>query len=76
MVEFRYFPGTSDGKKSACNAGDLDDNLGLTRGLGRFLAEGNGILLQYSCLKNPMDKDGGTEEFCELHPSMSTKSWT
>jgi len=35
----RGFPGDSDGKESACNAG----NLGLTPGLGRFPGEGNGI---------------------------------
>jgi len=34
--------------KSACNAGDP--------GLGRSLGEGNGNPLQYSCLKNPMDR--------------------
>ena len=46
------FPGGSDGKESACSAGDL----GLKRGLGRSLVEGNGYSLQYSCLENPMDR--------------------
>ena len=32
------FPGGSDGKESACNAGDL----GLISGLGRSPGEGNG----------------------------------
>ena len=45
------FPGGSDGKASAYNAGDL----GLIPGLGRSPGEGNGNPLQYSCLKNPMD---------------------
>ena len=45
------FPGGSDGKASACNAGDL----GLTPGLGRSPGEGNGNPLQYSCLENPTD---------------------
>ena len=45
------FPGGSDGKASACNVGDL----GLTPWLGRSPGEGNGNLLQYSCLENPMD---------------------
>ena len=45
------FPGGSDGKVSACNAGDL----GLILGLGRSPGEGNGKPLQYSCLENPMD---------------------
>ena len=46
------FPGSSDGKASACNAGDLGSILRL----GRSLGEGNGNLLQYSCLENPMDE--------------------
>ena len=45
-------PGGSDGKESACNVG----NLGLTPGLGRSPGEGNGNLLQYSCLENSMDR--------------------
>ena len=44
----RGFPGGSDGKESACNAGDL----GLIPGLGRFPGEGNGNPLQDSCLEN------------------------
>ena len=46
------FPGGSDVKASACNAGDL----GLIPGLGRYPGEGNGNPLQYSCLENPMDR--------------------
>ena len=46
------FPGGSDGKESACNAGDL----GLIPGSGRSPGEGNGNLLQYSCLENSMDR--------------------
>ena len=45
------FPGGSDGKESACNAGDP----GLIPGSGRTSGEGNGNPLQYSCLENPMD---------------------
>ena len=30
-------------------------------GLGRACGGGNGNPLQYSCLKNPMDKEGTTE---------------
>ena len=45
------FPCGSDGKESACNAGDL----GSIPRLGRSLGEGNGNPLQYSCLENPMD---------------------
>ena len=47
------FPGGSDGKASARNAGDL----GLIPGLGRSPGEGNGNPLQYSCLENPMDRE-------------------
>ena len=49
----KEFPGVSDGKESACTAGDL----GLIPGLGRFPGEGNGNPLQYSCLENPMDRE-------------------
>ena len=46
------FPGGSDGKESARNAGDL----GLIPELGRFPGEGNGYPLQYSLLENSMDR--------------------
>ena len=45
------FPGGSEGKASACNVGDL----GSIPGSGRSPGEGNGNLLQYSCLENSMD---------------------
>ena len=47
------FPGGSDGKVSACNAGDPDS----IPGSGRSPGEGNGTPLQYSCLENPMDRE-------------------
>ena len=46
------FPGGSDGKESACNAGDPASN----PGLGRSPGEGNGNPLQYSYLEDSMDK--------------------
>ena len=46
------FPGGSEDKASACNAGDP----GLIPGLARSPGEGNGNPLQYSCLENPMDR--------------------
>ena len=46
------FPGDSDGKESAYNAGDLR----LIPGSGRSPGEGNGYPLQYSCLENSMDR--------------------
>ena len=45
------FPGSSDGKESACNVGDL----GSIPRSERFPGEGNGNPLQYSCLENSMD---------------------
>ena len=45
------FPGGSEGKASAYNAGDP----GSIPGLGRSPGEGNGDSLQYSCLENPMN---------------------
>ena len=45
------FPGGSEVKESACNAGDM----GSIPELGRSLGEGSGNPLQYSCLENPMD---------------------
>ena len=45
------FPGGSDGKASAYNAGDP----GSIPGSGRSPGEGNDTPLQYSCLENPMD---------------------
>ena len=47
------FPGSSDGKESACNAGDLGSNPGLWRAPG----EGNGNPLQYSCLRIPRTEE-------------------
>ena len=47
-------PGGSDGKASACNAGDP----GSIPGLGRSPEEGNGNPLQHSFLENPMDRRG------------------
>ena len=44
--------GGSDGKESACNAGDP----GSISGLGRSPGEGNSSPLQYSCLENPTDR--------------------
>ena len=48
----RGFPGGSDSKQSACNAGDL----GSIPASGRSPRGGNGNPLQYSCLDNPMDR--------------------
>ena len=46
------FPGASDGKESASNAGDP----GSISESGRSPGEENGYPLQYSCLENSMDR--------------------
>ena len=58
------FPGGSEVKASACNAGDL----GSIPGSGRSPGEGNGNPLQYSCLENPMG-----EEPCGLQSTGSQR---
>ena len=61
------FPGGSDGKESACNAGDLGSIPGLRRSPGG----GNGYPLQYSGLENSMDRGAWR---AAVHGV--TKSWT
>ena len=72
----RGFPGGSDGKESACSAGDL----GSIPGSGRSPGAGNGYALQYSCLENPRTEEPGehspwgckesdmTERLTHTHP--------
>ena len=50
-IYYKGFPCGSDGKESACNAGDP----GSVPGLGRSPGEGNSYPLQYSGLENSMD---------------------
>ena len=52
MMVMRGFPAGSDGKESACNAGDL----GSIPGSDRSPGDGNGYPLQYSCPENSMDR--------------------
>ena len=52
LVSIHYFPGGSEGKKSACSTGDL----GSIPGSGRSPGEGNGNPLQHTCLENSMDR--------------------
>ena len=47
------FPGGSVVKNMPANAGDM----GSVAGSGRSPGKGNGNLLQYSCLGNPMDRE-------------------
>ena len=62
------FPGGSDGKVSAYNAGDL----GSIPGSGRSPGEGNGNPLQYSCLENPMD---GGAWWATVHGVTKNRIW-
>ena len=43
LISTKHYPGGSDGKASACNAGDP----GLILGLGRSTVRGNGCSLQF-----------------------------
>ena len=52
IILYNIFPGGSDGKASAYNAGDSGSIPGSQRSPG----EGNGNPLQYSCLENPMER--------------------
>ena len=52
LISFRDGYDGSGSKRSTCNAGDL----GLIPESGRSPGEGNGYLLQDSCLENPMDR--------------------
>ena len=52
VAPFWGFPGGSDGKESACRAGDP----GSIPGLGRSPGKGNGYPVQYSGLENSMDR--------------------
>ena len=62
------FPGRSEVKAPACNAGDL----GLIPGSGRFPGEGNGNPLQYSCLENPMDRGAW---WATVHGVAKSRTW-
>ena len=47
IEDLNRFPGSSAGKESTCNVGDL----GSIPGLGRSLGRGHDNPLQYSCLE-------------------------
>ena len=53
LVVFLFFFLPLVGKESAHDAGYL----GSIPGLGRYAGKGNGNLLQYSCLENPIDRE-------------------
>ena len=58
-VTYRFlvgFPGGASGKEPVCQCRTIRD-VGWIPEVGRFLGAGHGNPLQYSCLKNPMDRD-------------------
>ena len=55
------------------NAGDAG-NVGLVPGLGRSPGGGNGNPLQYSCLKNPMDRGAWWARVCRITVSQTELS--
>ena len=60
-------PCSSNGKESACDAGDQGSILGL----GRSSREGNDNPLQYSCLEKSMDREAWQATVHRV-----AKSWT
>ena len=56
------FPSGSDGKESACNAGDL----GSIPGLGRSPGDRNGNPFQYSCLENSIVRGAWQARVCRV----------
>ena len=52
LLHVEGFPGGSDGKESACSAGNPNS----IPGSGRFPGEGNAYPLQNSYLENSMDR--------------------
>ena len=67
MLVVMGFPGASEVKASASNAGDPRS----IPGLGRPPGEGNGKPLQYSCLENPMD---GEAWYATVHGVAETQT--
>ena len=66
------FPDDSDGKESACNAGDP----GLIPELGRYPGKGNGKPLQYPCLENSMDRGAWCATVHGVAKSWMTNTFT
>ena len=64
------FPSGTVVKNLPANRGDTRE-VGLLKGLGRSLGEGNGNPLQYSCMENPMDRGAWQATVHEV-----TNCWT
>ena len=67
-VKFHFNFGL-DGKQSDCNMGDPSS----IPGLGKIPGEGNGYLLQYSCLENSMDRGALWATVCGVVESDMTE---
>ena len=67
LLPLRGFPGSLDGKESACDVGDLGSIPGLVSSPGG----GNGNSFQDSCLEIPMDRGAWRATVHEV-----AKSWT
>ena len=65
------FPGRAVGKNPPANAGDARD-VGLIPGSGRFPGGGHGNPLQYSCLKNSMDRGAWR---ATVHGVAKSRTW-
>ena len=69
-IQYYHFPGGSEVKVSAPNAGDS----GSIPGSGRSPGEGNGNPFQYSCLENPMDREAWWATVSEVAKSQTQLS--
>ena len=65
-----WLPCSSNGKGSACEAGDQ----GSIPGLGSPSGEENGNPLQYSCLENSMDREAWQATVCGVTKSQTQLS--
>ena len=66
-----WFKHSYDSKESACNARDA----ALIPGSGRSPGGGNGYPLQYSCLRNPVDKEPWLATVHEVAKELDTAEW-
>ena len=71
-LHFSFKISPSNGKESACNAGDQGSIPGLVRSPG----EGNGNPLQDPCLENPMDSKAWWATVHEVAESDTTEQLT
>ena len=71
VMIIKGFPDGSDGKESACSAGDL----GLIPVLERVSGEGHGNPLQYSCLETPHGQRGLAGYSPRGHKESDTTEW-